>query len=135
MSDNKKISNNFWLSEWACNCGCGLNSIDLRLMPIAEIIRHHEGDNPMVPNSACRCVEHNEKVQKQNNPDYISLSSRSMHMPDENGLCKAVDFHSKDPLQLYYYLDGIFSGIYGIGVYNWGVHVDTAKRYARWNRI
>lgn len=137
------ISRNFDLSEWACPCGCGLSRIDLRLMPIAEIIRHHEGDKPMSPSSGCRCLKHNEKVQKIANSKYVPFSSRSKHMPftkdgtidEENGLCTAGDFESDNPKSLYDYLDSLFPNMYGLGVYSWGIHVDTDQNKRRWNRL
>lgn len=122
------ISVNFSLWEFECPCGCGFNSIDLRLMPIMEAIREHEGGKPMKPSSACRCVKYNEKIQKQVNPKYISFSSQSRHL---DGI--AVDIKSNNPYELYKFLDNLFPHIYGIGVYDWGIHLDTRPYKARWD--
>ena len=126
------ISPNFSLYEVACKCGCGLDNIDMRLMPILEAVRHFEGGHSLTPNSACRCVEHNETVQKQAKKNYVPYSSKSVHMPDEDGLCKAVDIPSDNPKALYDFLNGLFPNIYGIGLYSWGVHIDTRNYKARW---
>lgn len=134
------ISKNYDRSEWACKCGCGLDRIDLRLMPIAEIIRHYEGGKPMSINSGCRCLLHNERIQRLANKNYKPFSSRSKHMPidkdgtidEENGICTAGDFRSENPKRLYDFLCDLFPNLYGIGVYSWGVHIDTRQSKARW---
>lgn len=128
------LSRHFSRAEYSCKCGCGLDNIDLQLISISEIIRHHEGDKSMTPNSACRCVEHNEKVQKIANKNYTPFSSTSKHLPfGLYDLCRAGDFKSENPKKLYDFLDSLFGNIYGLGVYNWGIHVDTRPEKARWN--
>lgn len=140
---SEKLSANTWRSEWACPCGCGLDNIDLKLMPIFELIRHFEGDKPKDINSGCRCLSHNERVQMDANEHYLPYSSRSRHLPfdkdgiidEETGLCTAGDFPSEAPKELYDFLDNLFPNMYGIGVYTWGVHVDTDMKKRRWNRL
>lgn len=129
------LSKHFSLSEFSCKCGCGFDSIDIQLIPIAEIVRHHEGGNSIAPSSACRCYEHNETVQKKANKKYISGSSKSKHMPNEKGTGIAMDFKSKNPRKLFAFLDSLFPDLYGMGVYSWGVHIDTRIAAARWFRI
>lgn len=140
---SEKLSANSWRSEWACKCGCGLDNIDLRLMVIFELIRHFEGDKPMSPSSACRCISHNERVQMDDNEHYVPFSSRSRHLPftnegtinDKTGLCTAGDFKSRAPKKLFDFLDKLFPNMYGIGVYSWGIHIDTDMNKRRWNRL
>ena len=52
----------FQPSEMTCECGCGLNNTDLRLMQVLEQIRSHFGDRPVFITSGCRCVEYNARV-------------------------------------------------------------------------
>lgn len=124
-----RLSTHFYRHEFACPCGCGLDSIDLRLMPILEIVRHYEADRPLVPTSACRCKAHNERVKTWNDRNYKPFSSRSKHMD-----CIAVDVPSKNPYKLYRTLNILFPGMYGIGVYDWGVHIDVRLEEARWDK-
>ena len=49
-------------SEMTCECGCGLNNTDLRLMQILEQIRSHFGDKPVYITSGCRCPSYNARV-------------------------------------------------------------------------
>lgn len=51
----------FKQSEFACKCGCGFNSIDLKLLKILDEIREHFG-KPLTISSGCRCATHNAKV-------------------------------------------------------------------------
>jgi hypothetical protein len=134
------LSLNFSHSEFACKCGCGLDNIDPRQAVIAELIRHHEGDKPMIPNSGCRCLNHNERIQMDVNENYIPFSSKSKHLPftedgDINGLTgetTATDYPSSNPRKLYDFLDNLFPDTYGIGLYSWGVHIDPRPIKARW---
>ncbi len=112
------LSKNFSLYEFQCKDNCGYNAIDFKLMPIMEIIRTHEGSNPLTPNSACRCVDHNETIQKQANKEYVPHTSKSKHM---EGI--AVDIKSENPKVLFVFLDSLFPDMYGIGLYSWGIHI------------
>lgn len=91
------------------------------------------GLTPFV-NSACRCREHNETVQREADDDYVAFTSRSRHMPDEEGVCIAVDWGIKEvpQYQLYKYLDEMYSNCLGLGKYKTFVHLDTREKRARW---
>lgn len=135
-----KLSPHFSRSEYACKDGCGLDNIDPRHAVISEIVREFEGGDPYNLNSACRCLLHNETVQKEYNSDYVPFSSNSTHMPhtpdgainEEEGVCTAVDYPSKNPKKLFVYLNKLFPDMYGMGLYRYGVHVDTRFKRARW---
>lgn len=57
---NEQLTPNFKRSEFACKCGCGFDSIDLRLVNMCQTIRDRIG-KPIKINSACRCAKHNAK--------------------------------------------------------------------------
>jgi len=113
------LSKNFLNDEFACPC-CGYNSINLRLMPIAEIIRHENGDEPITPNSACRCSLHNEEVGGKDN---------SWHLSGD-----ALDMPCKSPSLVAIKLDNLFPDMFGIGVYedDGFIHVDMRHKRTRW---
>lgn len=121
-------SKHFSYSELSCPCGCSL-SIDNSVLPIAEMIRSFLGGKPIVPSSACRCVEYNENVQREANRQYRPYSSKSKHM---EGI--ATDWKTDRAKELYDYLDRAFPETFGIGLYSWGVHIDTRPDKARWSR-
>lgn len=125
--------------DYSCRCGCGLNGIDsITVELLQDVLEYFEevymhGLTPFV-NSGCRCVLHNEKVQKEVNPNYKPYSSKSRHLPDFNGICHAIDFGIKQvpPYQIYKYLDEMYPGCLGLGKYKTFVHIDSRPKRARW---
>jgi len=89
-------------------------------MPLAEIIRHEDGDKPKTPNSACRCYEHNKDV---------GGGKYSRHLSGD-----ALDMPCKHPSLVALKLDELFPNMYGIGVYEEDgfIHVDIRYKKARW---
>ena len=51
----------FKYSEFTCHCGCGYNTIDIRLVKILDDIRKHFG-KPAIITSGVRCEKHNREV-------------------------------------------------------------------------
>lgn len=47
--------------EFECECGCGLNNIDVTLVSLLDHARHF-AEIPFKINSACRCEVHNKNV-------------------------------------------------------------------------
>ena len=121
------MSKHFKQSEYACKCGCGLDSIAPEQFVISELVRKFEGGQPYTLSSACRCHAYNEAVQFQYKPNYVANSSKSKHMD-----CLAVDYPSKKPKELYKFLDNLLPDTYGMGLYSWGVHLDIREQRARW---
>jgi uncharacterized protein YcbK (DUF882 family) len=60
----------------------------------------------------------------------VGGSTNSQHM-----YALAADFHvvGVAPKTVYDYLNKKYPNKYGIGLYSWGVHVDTRKEKSRWN--
>lgn len=52
----------FTKKEFACKDGCGFDSINPQVVRVAEKIRHHFGDKPLIVTSGCRCAKHNALV-------------------------------------------------------------------------
>lgn len=52
----------FKKSEFACECGCGFDEVDLNLVKLLENIREHFGGKPLYISSGCRCAKHNKEV-------------------------------------------------------------------------
>lgn len=53
--------NHFNYGEFTCHCGCGYNTIDIRLVKILDDIRDHYG-KPAIITSGVRCKKHNRAV-------------------------------------------------------------------------
>lgn len=116
-------------SEFACNCGCGQDTVDIDLFKILSGLRQYFG-RPISINSGNRCYEYNEKVQKEANPNYVSGSSKSQHV-----LSKAADIVVKgvSPDEVADYLEKKYKGLYGIGRYNTFTHIDSRSSMSRWD--
>jgi zinc D-Ala-D-Ala carboxypeptidase len=113
-----KISKHFTRAEMACNCGCGLDSMDAETLQVADMVRDYVGV-PITPSSAARCFEYNRS-------DAVGSNDESQHPR-----CRAMDLPVPDPKALFDYLDKKFPENYGFGLYSWGVHIDTASGHAR----
>jgi len=110
------LSPHFSRVEFTCLCGCGFDTVDVKLIQLAEHVREHEGS--FTPNSANRCVAHNSK---------IGGGERSQHL-----VSKAIDVPTNNPKALYDWLDEQYPNTLGLGLYSRFVHVDVRNKKARW---
>jgi len=88
------LSKNFDTTEFACKCGCGFNTISLKLVQKLQNLREAWGF-PIVVNSGCRCFEHNRSISGSRNSYHlngmgsdITVGSISQ-IVEEKGLDKA----------------------------------------------
>lgn len=72
------VSKDFWKdikyfkkSEFACKCGCGADSMDEKLIRIADNLRGHF-NSPVIVTSGRRCAKHNAKVGGVANSRHLS---------------------------------------------------------------
>ena len=132
--------------EFACECGCGLDTADYQLINILEATADHferelNASRVLIHIlSGCRCHPHNERVQKQFNPDYTPNTSVSQHM-----YSRAVDAYMEydqpgaprrpiPPKQITAHLDTSYPDKFGIGLYTNRFHFDTrTDGPARWD--
>lgn len=137
------ISRRLSRAEFKCKCqSCGFATVDIGLVGILEEVATHferkrNADRVFIMiNSACRCREYNEVVQKRSNPRYVPYTSNSRHM---YGM--AVDFYlvmqrgrikaKIDPKMVVSYLDKTYPKSLGLGYYPTFTHVDVGER-RRW---
>lgn len=117
--ENKQLSKNFMLSEFACKCSrCSEILVDEKLVLILQAARDHFG-KPININSFYRCPQHNAEV---------GGASQSYHM---KGMAADIVVVGVSPLEVAQYFEYI--GVKGIGLYNWGVHVDTRDSKYFWD--
>lgn len=112
-----KLSEHFTVDECRCK-HCGKNWTEQRLIDLAEQVRAFLGGYPMIVHCVCRCRDHNRAV---------GGSPNSQHMYG-----RAMDFHINQltPWTIYTrLLDGARRGqlpdLHGLGVYSWGIHIDS----------
>lgn len=114
-----KLSANFVSTEFDCkgvNC-CKETKIDEKLVEILQKIRKFFG-KPLVINSAYRCATHNKAV---------GGASLSNHM---KGMAADIVVNGTAPEEVAKYAESI--GVKGIGLYDWGCHVDTRTSKFFW---
>jgi zinc D-Ala-D-Ala carboxypeptidase len=116
-----KISEYFTRSEMACNCGCGLDSMDIETLKVADEVRWRAGHS-ITPSSAARCLVYNRTPE-------VGSNDESQHPK-----CRAMDLPVNDPPAIYSWLCEKYPNQYGFGLYNSFVHIDTRSGpAARWD--
>lgn len=115
------LSENFSRHEFACKCGCGMDTVDARLLAVLQYLRD-ETDARITITSGNRCHNHNLKIKG-------SLNSQHTYS-------KAADFVVEDhtPSQVYDLLNNWFPDTLGLGVYDGWVHVDSREPMSRWDK-
>lgn len=119
MIDKKPT--NFAVKEFACKDGSDAIKIDSKLVIMLQQMREHFG-LPVIINSAYRTPEYNKK---------IGGATRSQHIYG-----KAADIHITGiaPLIIAQYAESECKYIKGIGLYNWGDHIDTRSTKYYWDQ-
>ena len=114
-----QLSTNFKSTEFDCHGSgcCSSTKVDENLVKYLQQIRNHFGKAVNI-NSGYRCSKHNAS---------IGGASKSNHM---NGEAADIRIDGKTPLELAQYAESI--GILGIGVYSWGIHIDTRTTKYFW---
>ena len=116
----------FRRGEFRCPCGrCGGFPVEPQesMVRVVDEIRHRLGVPVSVVDgggSGVRCASHNAEVGGVANSQHLY------------GL--AADLHSAaSPAEMKAVAENVMGHTGGIGVYSWGIHVDTRQGYARWN--
>lgn len=115
----KQLSKNFKSTEFDCkgkNC-CGITKIDSDLVGFLQMIRANFGV-AVVINSGYRCKEHNKAV---------GGASKSKHL---EGMAADINVKGIAPIEVAKYCESI--GVKGIGLYDWGCHIDTRTKKGFW---
>ena len=107
--------------EFACKCGCGFDTINLKTVDICQTLRNHF-KRKITITSGCRCSKHNAEV---------GGSRRSQHL---QGTAADVVVDEVDAQEVYDYLE-LYSrelGLGGLGYYDSFTHLDVRQGRARW---
>lgn len=115
----------FTRAEFRCPCGkCGGFPVepDEKMVRTVDEIRHRLGVPVSIVDaggSGIRCPEHNAEVGGVANSEHL--------------YGRAADLHSSaSPAKMKSVAEEVLGNTGGIGLYNWGIHVDVGK-YSRWN--
>ena len=114
----------FKREEFRCKCGgkyCNGFPVEPeeKMVRAVDEIRRRLGI-PVSIGSGVRCQKHNAAVGGVSN--------------SQHPLGKAADLHSAaSPAKMKEVAEEVMGNTGGIGLYDWGIHVDTREVYARWN--
>ena len=114
-----QLSTNFKSTEFDCQGSgcCSETLVDEKLVQFLQKIRNHFGKSVNI-NSGYRCKKHNASV---------GGASKSNHM---DGEAADIRISGVTPLEIAQYAESI--GVLGVGVYSWGVHIDTRTSKYFW---
>ena len=115
----------FVRDEFRCTCGgkyCNGFPVepDEKLVRILDKIRVHFG-KPFTPNSAIRCKQRNSEVGGVSNSQHLY------------GIAADISVPGVEPKDVAAYAETLLPNTGGIGIYSWGVHIDTRSAKSRWN--
>ena len=129
-SSNEESNKDWWTDikyfgrhEFACKCGrCGGYPVEPKEAFVRKLdaFRERVGE-PVYINSGIRCPEHNT------DPD-VGGAANSRHLYGDAADIRCI---GKTPKELYTIAEEIFPNG-GVGLYNWGIHVDDRTTKARW---
>lgn len=117
------MTKNFNRNEFACkggNCCGGSAPVSLRLVTALQFLREQAG-RPLKINSGFRCVKHNQTVGGAKNSQHLYGTAADIALPQ-----------GYSPVQLAALADSL-NQFDGIGIYDWGIHVDVRGTNARWD--
>lgn len=115
------LSPHFSRDEFACNCGCGFDTVDTETLEVLEAVREHF-DSPVTITSGCRCTSYNRKVGGATN--------------SQHRFARAADFQVEDvePETVREWLSLHYPDL-SIGEYETFTHIDTRTNGPkRWRR-
>ena len=114
------ITRNLSRYEFACRCGCGFDTMDVETVEIVQELCDHFKTKVRV-HSGARCKVYNS---------LINGAPKSQHML---GRAMDISLDGVSPETVYKYLTKEYPHMYGFGLYNTFVHVDTRTQGpARW---
>jgi uncharacterized protein YcbK (DUF882 family) len=112
------LTANFSRSEFACKCGCGLDTIDYGTVYLCQRVRDFF-ERRVTVTSGVRCLDHNASVGS-------TPASQHVHFRAADIVVEGID-----PKLVYEYLDDL--GVPGLGSYADFTHLDTRSGpKARW---
>lgn len=120
VDEDKERKCNFKVAEFACKDGSDYIKIDSALVIMLQDIRDYF-KKPVVINSAYRNAPYNKK---------IGGASRSQHI---SGKAADICINGVAPIDIARFVESNCKLIKGIGLYTWGVHVDTRSTPAKWD--
>lgn len=113
-------------AEFKCKCnGKHCNGypaeIDMTMVRYADEIRHRIGQ-PIRVNSGLRCPVHNQNEGGVSNSQHLYGTAVDLARPS-----------GVTPAKMAQIAEDVIGNTGGIGIYSWGIHIDSRKTKSRWN--
>ncbi len=129
------LSTNLSRHEFACNCGCGFDTVDITLVPALQFVVEHfaykmKKQIRIRINSGCRCAAWNEEVGGSDGSKHMEARAADFVLYYINEYGREVTIPAYKVAQ---FLDSQFPTTYGIGTYDTFTHLDTRAKKARWD--
>lgn len=118
---SKSLTNHFKVKEFACQDGSDTIFIARELPIVCEYIRMRCGKSITI-NSAYRTTTHNKKVGGTTNSQHLYGTAADLKKPSGFTPAKMASIARE-----------IMPDWGGVGIYDWGIHVDVRKEKADWN--
>ena len=115
---------NFKVAEFSCKCGhfnCPHYAVKQELIDALQEMRDLAG-YPIYVNSGFRCTSHNKAVGGERN---------SKHLLGIAADIRCAELSPKELKAIAEMVPEFLNG--GIGIYDWGIHVDVRGHRARWD--
>ena len=113
-------------AEFKCKCG-GRHcdgypaEVDMTMVRYADEIRHRIGQ-PLRVNSGLRCSVHNRNEGGVSNSQHLYGTAVDLARPS-----------GVTPAKMAQIAEDVIGNTGGIGIYSWGIHIDSRKTKSRWN--
>jgi len=114
-----QITTNFWRSEFACRCGCGLDTIDECLVHRIQVLRDYINKTITIL-SGCRCEAHNTKIGGEPGSYHLKGLACDFELEDLSRISLVGSFQKTWSGGFHYYPEQKF------------IHVDIRGKRARW---
>lgn len=116
----------FSKKEFKCKCGGRYcdgypAEIDLTMVKYADEIRRRIG-KPLGVNSGLRCPTHNKNEGGVSNSQHLYGTAVDLGKPS-----------GVTPAEMAAVAEAVMGNTGGIGIYSWGIHIDSRKTKSRWN--
>lgn len=118
---NKQLTKNFQAREFA-SPDSNVLILNPKLAPYCQKIRDKFGKS-WTPSSGYRTVAHNKSVGGEKNSQH--LYGNACDIPASR--------IGVSPKVLYDFCDSLIGSAGGVGIYDWGVHIDVRGYRARWD--
>lgn len=97
--ENRKLTNNIWLSEVQCKCGCGNAQVHPGFLEELQEVCYsmqRAGYKDMFFNSICRCEAHNNSEAVKGHPRSLHKCDKPAYPEKGQKGCMAVDIPCRD---------------------------------------